>query len=308
MGGIGFAYLSTCIMRSQRTIKSEISFEGIGLHTGRYAKVTLKPASRDEGITFVRTDKNTVIKAQVGSVIDTAFATTIGSNGVRIRTIEHMMAALAGLGIDNVYVEVEGPEIPILDGSSTELISVLLRAGIAKQGKKRPYLMIKRPVILDDGHSKIAVLPYNGRRITYSIYFNHYGFGEQMLSLDLDEETFVSDIAPARTFGFLKDIEYLRTNGLAQGGSLDNAIILGENGVLNASGLRFKDEFVRHKVLDSIGDFALLGFPIYGHMVASRSGHSANIKFVKKLLSVPDAWEIITQEQMPVRPVLQLNT
>jgi UDP-3-O-[3-hydroxymyristoyl] N-acetylglucosamine deacetylase len=295
MGGIGFAYLSTCIMRSQRTIKSEISFEGIGLHTGRYAKVTLKPASRDEGITFVRTDKNTVIKA-------------IGSNGVRIRTIEHMMAALAGLGIDNVYVEVEGPEIPILDGSSTELISVLLRAGIAKQGKKRPYLMIKRPVILDDGHSKIAVLPYNGRRITYSIYFNHYGFGEQMLSLDLDEETFVSDIAPARTFGFLKDIEYLRTNGLAQGGSLDNAISLGENGVLNASGLRFKDEFVRHKVLDSIGDFALLGFPIYGHMVASRSGHSANIKFVKKLLSVPDAWEIITQEQMPVRPVLQLNT
>jgi UDP-3-O-[3-hydroxymyristoyl] N-acetylglucosamine deacetylase len=295
-------------MRSQRTLKSEITFEGIGLHTGRYAKVTLKPAGRDEGITFVRTDKNTVIKAQVSSVIDTAFATTIGSNGVRIRTIEHIMAALAGLGIDNVYVEVDGPEIPILDGSSTELIGVILKAGVAKQGKKRPYLMIKRPVILDDGHSKIAALPYNGRRITYSIYFNHYGFGEQILSLDINEETFVSDIAPARTFGFLKDLEYLRTNGLAQGGSLDNAIILGENGVLNASGLRFKDEFVRHKVLDSIGDFALLGFPIYGHMVASRSGHSANIKFVKKLLSVPDAWEIITREQVPVRPVLQLNT
>jgi UDP-3-O-[3-hydroxymyristoyl] N-acetylglucosamine deacetylase len=295
-------------MRSQRTIKSEVSFEGIGLHTGRHARVTLKPAARDEGIIFVRTDKNTVIKADVSSVIDTAFATTIGSNGVRIRTIEHMMAALAGLGIDNVYVEVDGPEIPILDGSSTELISVILSAGIAKQGKKRPYLMIKRPVVLDDGHSKIAALPYNGRRITYSIYFNHYGFGEQTLSLDIDEETFASDIAPARTFGFLKDIEYLRTNGLARGGSLDNAVILGENGVLNASGLRFKDEFVRHKVLDSIGDFALLGFPIYGHMLASRSGHSANIKFVKKLLSVPYAWEIITEEQVPVRPVLQLNT
>jgi UDP-3-O-[3-hydroxymyristoyl] N-acetylglucosamine deacetylase len=295
-------------MRSQRTIKKEVSFEGIGLHTGRYARVTLKPAGRDEGITFFRADKNTIIKAQVASVIDTAFATTIGSNGVRIRTIEHIMAALAGLGIDNVYVEVNGPEIPILDGSSTELIDVILRAGIAKQGKKRPYLMIKRPVILDDGHSKIAALPYNGRRITYSIYFSHYGFGEQMLSLDINEEAFVSDIAPARTFGFLKDLEYLRTNGLAQGGSLDNAIILGENGVLNASGLRFKDEFVRHKVLDSMGDFALLGFPIYGHLVASRSGHSANIKFVKKLLSVPDAWEIITQEQVPTRPVLQLNT
>ncbi len=295
-------------MRSQRTIKTEVSFEGIGLHTGRHARVTLKPAARDEGITFIRTDKNTVIKAQASSVIDTAFATTIGNNGVRIRTIEHMMAALAGLGIDNVYVEVDGPEIPILDGSSTELINVILSAGIAKQGKKRPYLMIKRPVILDDGHSKIAALPYNGRRITYSIYFNHYGFGEQMLSLDIDEETFARDIAPARTFGFLKDIEYLRTNGLAQGGSLDNAIILGENGVLNASGLRFKDEFVRHKVLDSIGDFALLGFPIYGHMIASRSGHSTNIKFIKKLLTVPYAWEIITHEQVPVRPVLQLNT
>jgi UDP-3-O-[3-hydroxymyristoyl] N-acetylglucosamine deacetylase len=295
-------------MRSQRTIKTEVSFQGIGLHTGRYAKVTLKPASRDEGITFVRTDKSAVIKAQAGCVIDTAFATTIGSGGVRIRTIEHMMAALSGLGIDNVYVEVNGPEIPILDGSSTELISIILRAGIAKQAKKRPYLMIKRPVIVDDGHSKIAALPYNGRRITYSIFFNQYGFGEQMLSLDIDEETFVRDIAPARTFGFLKDLEYLRTNGLAQGGSLDNAIILGENGVLNSSGLRFKDEFVRHKVLDLIGDFALLGFPIYGHMIANRSGHSTNVKFVKKLLAVPDAWEIITEEQMPVRPVLQLNT
>jgi UDP-3-O-[3-hydroxymyristoyl] N-acetylglucosamine deacetylase len=294
-------------MRSQRTIQNEISFEGIGLHTGRYAKVTLKPAGRDEGITFVRTDKNTVIKAQVGSVIDTAFATTIGNNGIRIRTIEHIMAALAGLGIDNVCVEVDGPEIPILDGSSTELISIILKAGIAKQGKKRPYLMIKRPVFLDDGHSKIAALPYNGRRITYIIYFSQYGFGEQMLSLDIDEETFISDIAPARTFGFLKDLEYLRTNGLAQGGSLDNAIILGENGVLNASGLRFKDEFVRHKVLDSIGDLALLGFPIYGHLIASRAGHSTNIKFAKKLLSVQDAWEIITHEQMPVRPVLQIN-
>jgi UDP-3-O-[3-hydroxymyristoyl] N-acetylglucosamine deacetylase len=294
-------------MRSQRTIQNEISFEGIGLHTGRYAKVTLKPAGRDEGITFVRTDKNTVIKAQVGSVIDTAFATTIGNNGIRIRTIEHIMAALAGLGIDNVCVEVDGPEIPILDGSSTELISIILKAGIAKQGKKRPYLMIKRPVFLDDGHSKIAALPYNGRRITYIIHFSQYGFGEQMLSLDIDEETFISDIAPARTFGFLKDLEYLRTNGLAQGGSLDNAIILGESGVLNASGLRFKDEFVRHKVLDSIGDLALLGFPIYGHLIASRAGHSTNIKFAKKLLSVQDAWEIITNEQMPVRPVLQIN-
>ena len=295
-------------MRSQRTIKNEVSFEGIGLHTGRHAKVTMKPASRDTGITFVRSDKNTVIKAHVGSVIDTAFATTIGQDGAKIRTVEHIMAALAGLGIDNVVIDVNGPEIPILDGSSTELISIVLHAGIAKQGKKRPYLRIRKPIIFDDGNSKIAALPYDGRRITYSIFFNHYGFGEQRLSLEIDEETFAREIAPARTFGFLKDIEYLRTNGLAKGGSLDNAIILGENGVLNSSGLRFKDEFVRHKVLDSIGDFAILGFPIYGHIIASKSGHSSNIKFLKKLLAFPEAWDLILEEPVQLSPLLQINT
>lgn len=295
-------------MRSQRTIKNEVSFEGIGLHTGVHSKVTIKPASRDTGVTFVRTDKATIIKAHVGSVIDTAFATTIGHNGVKIRTVEHIMAALSGLGIDNIIVEVNGPEIPILDGSSTELISIILRAGIAKQGKKMPFLRIKRPIVFEDGHSKIAAIPYNGRRITYSIFFNHYGFGEQRLSIEINEESFAKEIAPARTFGFLKDIEYLRTNGLAKGGSLENAIIFGENGVLNASGLRFKDEFVRHKVLDSIGDFAILGFPIYGHIIASKSGHSANIKFLKKLLLNSDAWDVILEEQVVLNPVLQINT
>jgi UDP-3-O-[3-hydroxymyristoyl] N-acetylglucosamine deacetylase len=295
-------------MRSQRTIKNEVSFEGIGLHTGRHAKVVLKPASRDTGITFIRSDKNTVIKAHVGSVIDTAFATTIGQDGTKIRTVEHIMAALAGLGIDNIVIDVTGPEIPILDGSSTELISIILKAGIAKQGKKRPYLRIRKPIIYDDGNSKVAALPYDGRRITYSIYFNHYGFGEQRLSLEVNEESFAREIAPARTFGFLKDIEYLRTNGLAKGGSLDNAIILGENGVLNSSGLRFKDEFVRHKVLDSIGDLAILGFPIYGHIIANKSGHSANIKFLKKLLAFPEAWDLILEEPIPISPLLQINT
>src|SRR5512139_2973558 len=295
-------------MRSQRTIKNEVSFEGIGLHTGRHAKVTLRPAARDTGITFIRSDKNTVIKAHVGAVIDTAFATTIGHDGVKIRTVEHIMAALAGLGIDNIFVDVEGPEIPILDGSSTELISIILKAGIAKQGKKRPYIRIKRPVVFDDGNSKVAALPYEGRRFTYSIFFNHYGFGEQRLSIEINEETFAREIAPARTFGFLKDIEYLRTNGLAKGGSLENAIILGENGVLNSSGLRFKDEFVRHKVLDSIGDLAILGFPIYGHIIANKSGHSTNIKFLKKLLASPDAWDMILEEPVRVSPLLQINT
>jgi UDP-3-O-[3-hydroxymyristoyl] N-acetylglucosamine deacetylase len=217
------------------------------------------------------------------------------------------MAALAGLGIDNVTVEINGPEIPILDGSATEIIGIVLEAGIAKQGKKRPYLRIRRPIMFEDGHSMIAALPYDGRRITYSIFFNQYGFGEQRLSLDINEETFARQIAPARTFGFLKDIEYLRTNGYAKGGSLENAIIFGENGVMNATGLRFNDEFVRHKVLDSIGDFAILGFPIYGHIVASKSGHSSNVKFLKKLLAYPDAWDIIVEEKGFARPILQVN-
>lgn len=296
-------------MRSQRTIKNPISFEGIGLHTGIHARVTLNPAARDSGITFIRTDKPMTIKAHVGSVIDTAFATTIGHNGVKIRTIEHLMAALAGLGIDNATIEVEGPEIPILDGSSIELISLILKAGIAKQAKKRPYLRILRPFIFEDGHSKIVAFPHKGYRITYSIHFHHHGIGEQRLSIDINEETFARELAPARTFGFLKDIEYLRTNGLAKGGSLDNAIILGENGILNATGLRFKDEFVRHKVLDSIGDFSLLGFPIYGHIIASKSGHATNVKFLKKLLSFPDAWDIILeQEYTPANSYLQINT
>ncbi|MHB8881319.1 MAG: UDP-3-O-acyl-N-acetylglucosamine deacetylase [Thermodesulfovibrionales bacterium] len=296
-------------MRSQRTIKNAISFEGIGLHTGIHSRVTLNPASRDSGITFIRTDKPMVVKAHVGSVIDTAFATTIGHNGVKIKTIEHLMAALAGLGIDNVTIEVEGPEIPILDGSSTEMISLILNAGIARQAKKRPFLRILRPFIFDDGHAKIAAFPYKGYKITYSIHFHHHGIGEQRMSVTIDEETFARELAPARTFGFLKDIEYLRTNGLAKGGSLDNAIILGENGILNTSGLRFKDEFVRHKVLDSIGDFSLLGFPIQGHIIASKSGHAANIKFLKKLLSSPDAWDIILdQEYVPANTYLQINT
>ena len=294
-------------MRAQRTIKNEVHFEGIGLHTGKLSRVTLKPASRDAGITFIRTDKPAIIKAHVGAVIDTAFATTVGINGVKIRTVEHMLAALAGLGIDNLIIEVAGPEIPILDGSSTGLISVILKAGIAKQGKKRPYLRINRPFIFQDGHAHIAAFPYCGTKITQTIFFHHNGIGEQRISIDITEENFVTEIAPARTFGFLKDIEYLRSNGLAKGGSLDNAVVMGENGVINASGLRFKDEFVRHKVLDSIGDLSLIGFPIYGHIVASKSGHSSNVKFLKKLMSAPETWDIIVEEQLSPVHELQIS-
>ena len=304
MVGLSFYFriFITYNMRLQRTLKQEISFEGIGLHTGRHCKVCLKPAPRDAGILFIRTDKDSIIKASISSVTDTAFATTLGFNGARIRTVEHILAAFAGLGVDNACVEVNGPEIPILDGSSIELTSLILRGGIAKQSKKRPYIRITRPIVLTDGHAEIAAFPYNGRRITYRIHFNHHLLGEQKKSLDLTEESFAIEIAPARTFGFLKDVEYLKANGFARGGSFENAIILGENGVLNASGLRFKDEFVRHKILDLIGDLSLLGFPIYGHIIANKSGHTTNLKFMKKLLSSPNYWEM--ESEVVLQPTL----
>ncbi len=286
-------------MRLQRTLKREASFEGIGLHTGRYTKVRLKPAPRDTGIIFTRSDKDIALKASIGSVSDTAFSTTLGYDGVKIRTVEHILAALSGLGIDNLIVEVNGPEIPILDGSSLELISLILDSGIAKQSKKRPFLRITNPVVFTEGHAEILALPFNGRRITNRIHFNHHLLGEQKLSLEITEENFVKEIAPARTFGFLKDVEYLKANGFAKGGSLENAIILGGDGILNASGLRFKDEFVRHKTLDLIGDLSLLGFPIYGYIIANKSGHSTNLKFLKKLISYHNCWEIVSEIFQP---------
>jgi UDP-3-O-[3-hydroxymyristoyl] N-acetylglucosamine deacetylase len=282
-------------MRLQRTLKQEVSFEGIGLHTGGYSKVCIKPAPRDSGILFLRTDKDVSIRASVSAVSDTAFATTLGYNGAKIRTVEHVLAALSGLGIDNATIEVSGPEMPILDGSSLELTELIIKNGIAKQSKKRPYIKITSPLSLTDGNAEIAVFPYNGRRVTYRIHFNHHLLGEQTLSLDLTEENFAMEIAPARTFGFLKDVEYLKANGFARGGSFDNAIILGEHGVLNGTGLRFKDEFVRHKMLDLIGDLSLSGFPIYGHIIANKSGHTTNVKFLKKLFTHPEHWELVSE-------------
>ena len=269
-----------------------VKFEGTGLHTGRPSTVVLKPAPRDTGIVFIRTDRSTIVKAHIGAVVDTAFATTIGYNGTRIKTVEHLLSTLSGIGIDNIIVEVNGPEIPILDGSSTELVSIILDAGISKQGKKRPYIRITKPIILDDGHAEIMAVPYNGRRVTYRIHFKHRIFDMQNLSLDLNEEVFIKEIAPARTFGFLKHVEMLRANGLAKGGSLDNAVVIGDNGILNKTGLRFNDEFVRHKILDLIGDFSLIGYPIYGHIIAERAGHSSHVRFLRKLLSSVNSWEI----------------
>ncbi|MEW5745707.1 MAG: UDP-3-O-acyl-N-acetylglucosamine deacetylase [Nitrospirota bacterium] len=281
-------------MRLQRTLKKEVQFSGIGLHTGRHATVRLKPASRDTGIVFYRVDKGAIVRANVGAVLDTAFATTIGFDGVRIRTVEHLLAAAAGLGIDNLLVEVDGPEIPILDGSATELVGMMLEAGIAKQGKRISFVKITRPVIYEDAHARVVALPYDGMRISFSIHFGHHFLGQQELTLDLDETTFLKEVAPARTFGFLRDVEMLRANGLAKGGSLDNAVVIGDEGILNASGLRFTDEFVRHKILDTVGDLSILGLPLQGHLLLEKAGHTANFRFLKKLLASVDCYRIVS--------------
>lgn len=286
-------------MRYQNTLKDEVILRGTGLHTGRDINMRLKPASRNMGIVFVRTDRRNVeIKAEVSSVTDTTFATNLAFDGVRVGTVEHLLSALAGLNIDNLYVELDGPEVPIMDGSAFYFTKKIFEAGIARQAKRVSCIRVLKPVVVIEGPCQIAVVPYEGTRISCSVNYNHPLFKEQRLSIDVTGTNFIKEVAPARTFGFLRDVRMLRSKGLVKGGSLDNAIVVGENGLLNKDELRFKDEFVRHKILDTIGDISLLGRPIYGHIIANRSGHSLNLKLLRKLLLFKDSWEIISVSMM----------
>lgn len=282
----------------QNTLKNEIVLEGQGLHTGNMIHMRLTPAPVDTGIVFIRTDrKNVHVKACVTSVTDTSFATTLSANGVKIGTTEHLLSAFAGLGIDNAYAELDGPEVPIMDGSSLHFVNRILESGIEKQAGSISYIKILKPVVVIDGAKQIAVTPYNGTRITYRLFYTHPAFGEQKLGVDISPMKFINEVAPARTFGFLRDVEMLRSKGLARGGSLDNAIVLGDTDVLNDSELRFKDEFVRHKILDAVGDISLIGLPVLGHFIADKSGHGLHIKLLRKLLLCRDAWKIISRPQ-----------
>ncbi len=282
-------------MRLQNTLRNEIFISGLGLHTGLKINMRLRAAPCNTGVVFIRTDKGNVrIKASVSSVSDTTFATTLASEGVKIGTVEHLLASFAGLSIDNVLVEIDGPEVPIMDGSSSKFVSRIIEAGISKQEKAVSYLRILAPIVVMEGHSQIAVTPYDGTRITYRLFYTHPAFGEQKMGIDISAMKFVNELAPARTFGFLRDVEMLKSRGLAQGGSLDNAIVLGEKEVINGGKLRFEDEFVRHKILDAVGDISLIGLPIYGHFIANKSGHTLNVKLLKKILLYREAWEIVT--------------
>lgn len=290
-------------MRLQNTLKDDILISGHGLHSGRSISMRLRPAPCNTGVVFIRTDKGNVrIKASISSVADTTFATTLASEGVRIGTVEHLLAALAGLNVDNAYVEINGPEVPIMDGSAYSFVSRIMECGIAKQEKAVSYIRILSPIVVMEGHSQIAITPYEGTRITYRLFYTHPAFGEQKMGIDITTTSFLNELATARTFGFLRDVEMLKSRGLAQGGSLDNAIVLGEKEVINGDMLRFKDEFVRHKILDAVGDLSLIGLPIYGHIIANKSGHTLHIKLLRKILLQRDSWEIAAPSVLTSAP------
>ena len=262
----------------QQTIRRSVNLEGIGLHSGKRVKITLSPAPPDSGIVFRVGPDGPPIPAAPESVVDSHYATTIGHNGYRIQTVEHLMAAAAGLGIDNLAVEVEGPEVPAMDGSAKPFVVLLHAAGRAPQGSRRRPAIIPHPISVGGGNRWIQIVPAGELRISYTLDNDHPAIGTQAVSVVPTEESFVNEYAPARTYGFLQDLGTMRKHGLALGGSLDNAIVVGKSGTLN--GLRYRDEFVRHKVLDLIGDLSLLGRPIYGHVIARNAGHALNFELV----------------------------
>lgn len=279
----------------QRTIRERAIVEGIGLHTGKPAKLTFCPAPEGTGIFFVRRDLpgQPYISPQVERVKATSMATTLGSEHFSVSTVEHCLSALAAFRIDNLIIELDGPEIPIGDGSAKVFLDALLTAGIAEQNLPRTYAYITEKVFEGDADKHAYVLPYNGLRVSCTIDFPHATIGRQMLDIEVTEQSFTRDISGARTFGFLSEVEMLRSKGLALGGSLENAIVLDPNGVVNPEGLRWPDEFVRHKVLDALGDLVTLGAPILGHVVLHRAGHDLMNRLVKRILETPGAFRRI---------------
>jgi UDP-3-O-[3-hydroxymyristoyl] N-acetylglucosamine deacetylase len=278
-------------MEAQRTIRRQISCAGIGLHSGNKVTLTLKPAAHDAGIIFRRTDLGLEIPATVKHVSAVHYATVLGKDGATVETVEHLLAALVSVGIDNVVVELNHNEVPIMDGSAAPFLYLMQEAGVKRLSAPRRYMKILRPVQIASGDKRIAIYPSDHFKVSYTISFDHPMLRHQSRTERITESSFAESIAPARTFGFLKEVETLRQNGLALGGSLENAIVIGDTGVLNA--LRFEDEFVRHKILDVVGDLALIGHPIVGHVVAHRAGHALHTALAARLLEERDAWMLV---------------
>ncbi len=267
-----------CAVMRQHTIRKAVGLEGVGLHSGKTVRVTLSPGPADSGIVFRVGERGEAIPATPESVVDSHYATTIGRNGARIQTIEHLMAAAAGLGIDNLDVRVEGTELPAADGSAKPFVQLMLAAGRAPQGARQRPIRIPHPIGAGSGGRWIQIVPAETFRISYTLDNEHPAIGTQVLSWTPTEESFLAEYAPARTYGFLSDLGFLRKSGRALGGSLDNTIVIGKSATLN--GLRYRDEFVRHKVLDLLGDLALLGRRIEGHVIARNAGHALNFELV----------------------------
>ncbi|MBK1693658.1 UDP-3-O-[3-hydroxymyristoyl] N-acetylglucosamine deacetylase [Chromatium weissei] len=294
-------------MLRQRTLKTMVGTTGIGLHTGAKIELTLRPAAPDTGIIFRRVDLNTPveIKATPFNVADTRLSTTLSRDTVRISTVEHLLSAFAGLGIDNAYVDVGGAEVPIMDGSAAPFVFLLQSAGIEEQNRLKRFIRIKQPIEVRDGDKFARFTPYNGFRVDFSIDFDHPAFTARAnrATVDFSTASFVREVSRARTFGFLRDIEHLRQHQLALGGSLDNAVVVDEYRILNDEGLRYDDEFVKHKILDAIGDLYLLGHTLIGAFTAHKSGHALNNALLRALVAEESAWEAVSFEDSAAAPI-----
>lgn len=293
-------------MLRQRTLKSLIRATGIGLHTGRKVAMTLRPAQPDTGIVFRRVDLAVPvdIPARVDRVGETRLCSCLVQDGVKVYTVEHLMSALAGLGVDNAYVDLDGPEVPIMDGSAAPFAFLLQQAGIERQNVPKHFLRVRKKVEVTDGDKLARLEPYDGFRLTFSIAYDHPVIEKSgnALTVDFAETSYLKEVARARTYGFMHDVEDLRESGLALGGGLDNAVVLDEYRVLNAEGLRFTDEFIRHKLLDAVGDLYLLGKPLLAAFSAHKSGHALNNRLLRVLASDPAATEVVTFERSEDAP------
>lgn len=285
-------------MYLQRTLKKEINCASIGLHTGRKVNMTIRPAAADTGVIFIRRDLPDAapIPADFRIVSDTTLATTLGHDDVTVSTVEHLLSAFSGMGLDNAIVELDSFEVPIMDGSALPFVNLLKKVGTRTQGETKRMLVVKKPVVVEEGEGRAMLLPSDEFKITCDIDFRHKVIGRQSYSLVFSDKNYEEQICSARTFGFLQEVEFLQAKGLGLGGSLDNVIILDDEKVINKGGLRMPDEFVRHKILDAIGDLFLLWMPIIGHLVVYKSGHRLNNLLLRELMRQEYCWEIISRD------------
>lgn len=294
-------------MIKQRTLKNVIRATGVGLHTGEKVYLTLRPAAPDTGVVFRRVDleQPVDIPAKAENVGDTRLSTTLVKDDVRISTVEHLLSAFAGLGIDNAYVDVSAPEVPIMDGSAGPFVFLIQSAGVEEQNVAKRFIRIKHPVEVREEDKIARFEPFNGFKVSFGIDFDHPAMSDDSRNsaIDFSSTSFVKEVSRARTFGFLRDIEMLRDNGLALGGSMDNAIVVDDFRVLNEDGLRYEDEFVKHKILDAIGDLYLLGHSLIGAFQGYKSGHALNNRLLKALIAQPDAWEEVTFDDAETAPI-----